>query len=331
MDSTSRIVTTLCLALTLSGCARAQAVDFRAAPMAARWVVPPAAPQAPSCSWLGVVVDNALAARPQWGLSQADIVYEVPTESMITRFLALFCNNGPDTLGPVRSLRLQFLAIAHDYEATVAHSGSSESALEALTHGAGPVINEFWREKPFRRDHSRRMPHNLFTSVTQLRSYVGDSHPTQDRLWDTEELSPAPEPMAITMPYGPGFTVNFIYSPATGRYRRFVEGRPATDPLTGDPIEVAAVVVQYAKWWQVYEGPILTSRMKLTGEGKITVFAGGRQIDGTWRRPDTASTTHWADASGRRVRMPPGRVWICLLPPDRAVHLAPPPQTAAGR
>jgi hypothetical protein len=249
---------------------------------------------------------------------------------MITRFLALFCNSGPDTLGPVRSLRLQFLAIAHDYGATIAHSGSSESALDALARGAGPVINEFWREEPFRRDHARRMPHNLFTSVTQLRQYVQDSRATDDRLWDTADLAPASDPMAITMPYGPGYTVRFEYDPATGRYRRFIEAQSAIDPLTGDPIEVVAVVVQYAKWWQVDEGPVLTSRMKLTGEGKITVFAAGRQIDGTWHRPDASGTTHWADAAGQRVRLPPGRVWVCLLPPERAVHLTP-ARATAGR
>src|SRR2546428_5676584 len=146
-----RIVIALILTLTAAGCARPQASVFRLAPLAVSWVRGPTAPRVPVCSWLGIVVDNAPPARPQWGLSQADIVYEVPTEGMITRFLALFCNGGPDTLGPVRSLRLQFLAIAGDYGATIAHSGSSESALEALARGGGPVINEFWRAQPFRR------------------------------------------------------------------------------------------------------------------------------------------------------------------------------------
>src|SRR2546425_11632061 len=244
MDFPSRLTIALLIALSASGCARPQADLFRAAPMGARLVIPPAPPQAPSCSWLGVVVDNAPPARPQWGLSQADIVYEVPTEGMITRFLALFCNGGPDTLGPVRSLRLQFLAIARDYGATIAHSGSSESALEALARGGGPVINEFWRAQPFRRDHTRQMPHNLFTSVTKLRVDSPDSLDTADRLWDTTNLAPAPDAMTITLPYGWGFTVRFEYDPATGRYRRLIQDQSAIDPLTGDPLEVAGVVVQ---------------------------------------------------------------------------------------
>src|SRR2546425_11524618 len=119
MDFPSRLTIALLIALSASGCARPQADLFRAAPMAARLVIPPAPPQAPSCSWLGVVVDNAPPARPQWGLSQADIVYEVPTEGMITRFLALFCNGGAATPGPLRSPRPPLFAIAPDYRATI--------------------------------------------------------------------------------------------------------------------------------------------------------------------------------------------------------------------
>ncbi len=329
MTLVPRIVIALFVALTAAACSRPQAETFHAASTAARIVLAPPPPEVPSCTWLAVVVDNALPARPQWGLSQADIVYEVPTEGMITRFLALFCNSGPDTLGPVRSLRLQFLMIAHDYGATIAHSGSSESALEAVNLGAGRVINEFWKARPSRRDHTRRMPHNLFTSVPRLREYVRNPHPSTDRLWETADLAPSPDPMTITMPYGRGFTARFDYDPAAGDYRRFVEGQLAMDPLTGDPIEVAAVIVQYAKWWQVYEGPVLTSRMALTGEGKITGFAGGRQTDGTWHRPDLSQPTQFVDLQGLPMRLPPGRVWICLLPPARVAQVAfPAPSTA---
>src|SRR3989454_8870598 len=259
MDFPSRLTIALLIALSASGCARPQADLFHAAPMAARLVIPPAPPQAPSCSWLGVVVDNAPPARPQWGLSQADIVYEVPTEGMITRFLALFCGDGPDTVGPVRSLRLQFLDIAGDYSATVAHAGSSESALAAVEEHAGPVINEFWNAGPFRRDQHRHRPHNVFASVALLRRYVKDTSPLGTRPWTTTDLTPAATPMMIAIPYGSGYTSQFVFDPASGHYRRFTEGQRSVDALTGHQIEAAAVIVLYARWWQVYEGPVLTS------------------------------------------------------------------------
>src|SRR5699024_9452925 len=52
-----------------------------------------------------VMVNNHPKARPQSGLSKADIVFEVLAEGKITRFLALFQSEKPDMVGPVRSAR----------------------------------------------------------------------------------------------------------------------------------------------------------------------------------------------------------------------------------
>src|SRR3989454_10579529 len=200
MNIIRRIVIALMLTLTAAGCARTQASVFRLAPLAVSWVRGPTAPRVPVCSWLGIVVDNAIPARPQWGLSEADVVYEVPTEGMITRFLALFCGDGPDTVGPVRSLRLQFLDIAGDYSATVAHAGSSESALAAVEEHAGPVINELWNAGPFRRDQHRHRTHNAFAPLAPLRRCGADTSPLGARPGTSTELTPAGTPMKIGTP-----------------------------------------------------------------------------------------------------------------------------------
>ncbi|MFM8266061.1 MAG: DUF3048 domain-containing protein [Acidimicrobiia bacterium] len=53
-----------------------------------------------------VKIDNHPKARPQWGLNQADIVFEENVE-MLTRFAAVFHSSGSDPVGPVRSGRKQ--------------------------------------------------------------------------------------------------------------------------------------------------------------------------------------------------------------------------------
>jgi hypothetical protein len=311
------------LALLLAGCAgpAAQAPGPRQPPLGARWVAEPAAATvSASCAWVGVVVDNAIPARPQAGLSQAEVVYEVPTEGMITRHLALYCAHSPETVGPVRSLRLQFLDIARDYSAPVAHAGASLSALAAVMAGAGPTVNQFWVRQPFWRVRSRPMPHNLYVSVPALRR-VAPRGPSVGRLWETIPVLPSPHPQTVVLPYGRGYTATFVYSPATGRYRRWVDSRPDVDALTGAPVEVAAVVVLYARWWQVYEGPILVSRLDLTGGGRLQAFAGGHGVDGSWTRPRREDRTALADAAGRPLRLPEGPVWVAILPPDHPARL----------
>ena len=53
-----------------------------------------------------VMIDNyPFDARPQSGLHDAEIVYEVEAEGGITRYLALYISPPPAKIGPVRSSR----------------------------------------------------------------------------------------------------------------------------------------------------------------------------------------------------------------------------------
>src|ERR1051326_8332557 len=58
---------------------------------------------------LAVKIDNLVDARPQTGVSRADIVYVLPVEGGLSRLMAVFSSAYPPGVGPVRSARLQAL------------------------------------------------------------------------------------------------------------------------------------------------------------------------------------------------------------------------------
>src|SRR2546427_1498435 len=62
-----------------------------------------AVPQRPA---LAVKVENLPSARPQTGLSWADLIYEEPVEAGITRFIAVYQCNDASRIEPIRSGRL---------------------------------------------------------------------------------------------------------------------------------------------------------------------------------------------------------------------------------
>lgn len=67
---------------------------------------------------LYVMIENSIDARPQSGLSFADVVYEAVAEGGITRFGAvMYCGiSAKDTIvGPVRSARTYFVNLASEY------------------------------------------------------------------------------------------------------------------------------------------------------------------------------------------------------------------------
>jgi hypothetical protein len=68
---------------------------------------------------IAAMIENHLDARPQSGLSRADVIYEAVAEGGITRFLAIFyCNAAKEdvTIGPLRSARVYFIDWASEYE-----------------------------------------------------------------------------------------------------------------------------------------------------------------------------------------------------------------------
>ena len=61
---------------------------------------------------IAVMIENHVEARPQSGLSSADVVYEAVAEGGITRFMGIFyCGIALNTtnFAPVRSARVYFL------------------------------------------------------------------------------------------------------------------------------------------------------------------------------------------------------------------------------
>ena len=77
-------------------------------------------------------------AFPQWGISEADLIYEMVTEGGITRLMAVFQDyaNMP-SVGPVRSARDQHAQMMMPYNALYVHEGASQFAKRMLGAGVG--------------------------------------------------------------------------------------------------------------------------------------------------------------------------------------------------
>lgn len=82
---------------------------------------------------LAVKIDNLVDARPQTGLSHADIVYVLPVEGGLSRLMAVFSSAFPAVIGPVRSARLEDLEVLRQFgRPAFAYSGAAPAALPAI-------------------------------------------------------------------------------------------------------------------------------------------------------------------------------------------------------
>jgi hypothetical protein len=140
---------------------------------------------------LAVMIENHTEARPQSGISAADIVYEAVVEGGITRFMPIFyCEaQAKDTiLAPVRSARQFFLDMASEYNYPLyvhvggANGEDTDPRVRALEHigdygwGLRNDLNQFSIGYPtFVRNYSRipgrddlATEHTMETSTERL-------------------------------------------------------------------------------------------------------------------------------------------------------------------
>jgi len=112
---------------------------------------------------LAVKIDNIVNARPQTGLTHADIVYVLPVEGGLSRFLAIFSSGYPRVVGPVRSAREDDLEVLRQFgRPAFAYSGATATLLPYIHRTARIVDLYSGITKGYYRDNSRVVPYNLY-------------------------------------------------------------------------------------------------------------------------------------------------------------------------
>lgn len=274
---------------------------------------------------VGVMVENAPEARPQYGLSLADMIFETVTEGGITRMLAFFQSQTASRIGPVRSARPYFVDWAEGMKAAFAHSGGSAEALEQISVSTDlKDINEFYHEQYFWRDHSREVPHNLYTSTALLQEYALKKNweivPASIgweilKAGESRNLSANASSTASQIEVDFSFDifgVVYKYDATTKNYLRFLGGREHNDALTGQQIAVKNVVIMYTMS-TIINQELLTIDLETLGTGRAVIFSGGQYISARWRKTSASAPLELIDADGSRIALAPGPTWFEVL------------------
>ena len=191
---------------------------------------------------MAVMIDDQFDARPQSGLSDADVVWQAPAEGGIPRYMAFFQTGDPPAVGPVRSSRLYFIAWASEWRSLYVHAGGSPQAkaLLASSKGRGSFVynaDEFrWGGGRYLwRVNSRAAPHNVYTDgkhLRQLARRVGaDPVEGQKPAWtfaDPLPIEQRPVGGSITVPYLAN-RITYKYDRASNTYRAVGDRREEAD------------------------------------------------------------------------------------------------------
>lgn len=283
-----------------------------------------------------VQIDNNLAALPQWGIADADIMYELPIQGGgWTRLTAFFTDQYPGEAGPVRSARVMHADLRESWDALLVNFGKQEEfgsdLREALkAYGVGQkglaidgIGNAF--KDYFLRVRYHMAPHNVTAYVSRLRDLMvekGYDFPVKPFLFTDEARTNGQPAQKVTIVHkrNQDSSSSFVYDEFQKGYQRYVIDGPYTDLLKPEQhLVYANVIVLRTKlaYNRSSMNPILPDAAK--GQGAADIFIGGRYIQGAWSRANPQARTVFHDENGEEIRLARGKTWIIMADVDTDV------------
>ena len=252
-------------------------------------------------------VENIGAARPQVGLSQADITFIQEVEGAQTRLLAVYHSRFPKRLGPIRSARstdAQLLPLFG--KPGLVYSGANASVQRKIDNASIVAIRRSTR------DSRRVAPHNVFVNLDKIAKSTKLAK-AKSIGWTFNDAAPrGATANAVKVRVGHD-TFDFRYS--SGRYTVRWNGSRYADGDSGAISKADNVVIMKVRNHpdgnrDVQGVPSVQS--DTVGTGAVTIYRDGRKIEGRWKRAKAAAPLRFSDKSGNVIALKPGQTWVAL-------------------
>jgi hypothetical protein len=270
-----------------------------------------------------VKIENSVDARPQTGLTSADLVYEEVVEGGITRFCAVFQSAVPPQVGPVRSIRPMDASIAGPLHGVLAFSGGVKTYITAAADAGLEVLSQDSGSRGFRRAGSRPAPHNVYADPGVLLSQADPAHQAPPPPQFAVAL-PGAQPSAVTgQPVSAlHLTMSGVSHPlwtwdaGSGTWLRSESTTPSVDAaggrLSASNVVVLRVDVVTTSARDPAGNPVPETILR--GTGNAFVVSAGHAVAASWSKPGVADPVTLTGADGKPVALAPGRTWVELVP-----------------
>ena len=290
---------------------------------------------------LSVKIDNAYVARPHYGITKADMVWETLVEGFITRLNLVFQSREAGMLGAVRSGRLWDRYLTPALRGALAYSGAT---IEELAFFKQDVANGAYVDigaatgggNAYYRVDFRTIPHNEFTSTTALRSVLaaqgktnvasvpdwGFSLPMFDADLASNGMAGSVAATTLSIPYRSGADVRYVYDARTKAYARWQAGIQEIDGDNGEAVAAKNVVIIQTDVFTANPAIVednlgsLGLDERTTGTGACAIFQQGRRQDCTWSRATILDPFVFTNFYHQRILLSPGQTWFHVVPKD---------------
>ncbi|MBR2877157.1 MAG: DUF3048 domain-containing protein [Clostridia bacterium] len=276
-----------------------------------------------------VVVENLSQARPQWGLTSSDIVFEMVAEGGITRMILMYADASllPDKVGPIRSTRHYFLDLAEGYDAIFTHFGQSSYAKKQLANHDIDNINGYVDGSYFSRDKSRNVDseHTAYTTKDfvlkaienkEYRTTLKEGYDDAFK-FNTDENKVLSDGSCVkaTVSFSSGFTYTYTYDKQENVYYSALNGNDFMDS-NGTQQNFENLVILYTDISDIPNDAKNRVNIDLD-EGEGTYISNGSYCEIKWKKGDSTDMLKLYDTEGEELKLNIGRTYIAICDESR--------------
>ncbi|WP_099157699.1 DUF3048 domain-containing protein [Virgibacillus ndiopensis] len=280
---------------------------------------------------VGVMVNNHSKARPQTGLSKADVVFEILAEGKITRFLALFQSEKPDVVGPVRSAREYYFELANGYNALYVYHGAANFVNDMIADRGIEHLNGSLYDNDghlFKRASFRIAPHNSYLQfdavydVAKSKGYDVTAEYEPLPFLSKDEIANVSGESAqhVEIVYSNNAVmeiVEFDYDADSGKYTRYNDREKTVELETEEPIQVDNVFIVETPHEVIDDAG--RRAVDIESGGNAYLIQKGKVQQVQWENRDGRIIPI---KDGKPVGFVPGKTWINIIPDNPGIKSA---------
>ncbi|MEG0913660.1 MAG: DUF3048 domain-containing protein [Oscillospiraceae bacterium] len=278
---------------------------------------------------IAVSVNNNYASWPQYGISKADILFEIETEGGITRLMAIFSDvSDAGYIGSVRSLRHQFLEGVYQWNPIITHIGTSDFCNERLYMYGVNTLDGYYTEDFLYVDRERMKTyaseHCKFTNSELIPKGIKtlDLNPKLEKdmapafNFNVDENTPVMPGTgsagSFTFEFSGEYDGDFRYNAVDRKYCKWQDGEKQIDAGNGNTqLSFDNVFVLFAYIGGIANSELVDVDYEDGGEGYY--FSQGRYEHLTWEKPDWNGDFSFKKDDGSDLIVNTGTTYVSVI------------------
>ncbi len=273
---------------------------------------------------VAIMINNIRKALPQYGISDADLLYECPVEGGITRLMAIYGDPAkiPDVCS-IRSCRYYYPIFALSYDAVYVHWGKDETiAKDTLSRLDVDRLDGYSNQFIFARDEERHKNYSsehcgyykgaLTLDALERSGIRSDILAEKNKpifTFSDEPAAPSGSDCKdFTVYFSDSYYSGFTFDSANGVYLKQHSGKPHMDSHTNKQLSFTNVFVLETETSVINRNNGLISLEWTGGDGYYVSM--GKAVPVKWSKADEFSDLVITNADGTPLTVNTGKSYF---------------------